>query len=81
MVVALNHSDKLQMLIVALKQIAVFNKTINLVTFQLTTEKKFMLTKKKFAQILNIPNDEPFNEVSNERVLHMFNEMGEWNFL
>lgn len=55
---------------------AVYNKTIKVVTFQLINDMKFKLTKKLFAHILNIPNVEPFYEVSYEQVIHMFNEMG-----
>lgn len=56
--------------------IAVFNKTTKVVTFQHTNKKKYKLSKKQFAQILNIPNVEPFYEVMNEQVVHMFNDMG-----
>ena len=55
---------------------AVYSKTMKVVTFQLINDKKFKLTMKLFAQILNIPTVERFYEVSNEQVLHMFNEMG-----
>lgn len=34
------------------------------------------MSKKQFAQILNIPNVEPYYVVTNEQVVHMFNEMG-----
>ena len=54
----------------------VFNKTSKVVTFQLINEKMYKLTKKHFAEILNILNVEPFYEVTNEQVVHMFNEMG-----
>ena len=55
---------------------ATYNKTMLIVTFQLTNDKKFRLSKKLFAKILNIPNTEPFIKVMNEQVIHMFNEMG-----
>ena len=44
----------------------VFNKTTKVVIFQLTNEKNYNLSKKQFSQILNIPNVEPFYEVTNE---------------
>ena len=47
-----------------------------MITSQLTNEKNFKLTKKLFAQILNIPMLETFYEVSNEQVLQMFKEIG-----
>lgn len=56
--------------------IDVYSKAMNVVTFQLTNDKKFKLTKKMFAQVLNIHTVEPYYEVTNEHVLHMFNEMG-----
>ena len=49
---------------------------MQIVTFQLVNDKIFILLKKLFAQILNIPNSEPFYKVTNEQVIHMFNEMG-----
>ena len=55
---------------------AVYSKAVNMVTFQLTSDKKFKLTKNLFLQILNIPIVETFYEVLNEQVLHMFNDMG-----
>ena len=54
----------------------VYNKAVNMITSQLTNEKNFKLTKKLFAQILNIPMLETFYEVSNEQVLQMFKEIG-----
>ena len=51
-------------------------KTMMIVTFQLINDKEFRLSKKLFAHILNIPNSEPFYKVTNEQVIHMFNEMG-----
>ena len=54
---------------------ATYNKTISIVTFQLMNDKKFRLSKKVFAQFLSIPNVEPFYKVTNEQIIHMFNEM------
>ncbi|CAI9281406.1 unnamed protein product [Lactuca saligna] len=54
----------------------VFNKTSNVVTFQLTNNKKYKLTKKQFAQVFKIPTAEPYYEVTNEQVIHMFNNIG-----
>lgn len=54
----------------------VFNKTNKLVTFQRTNDKFYNLTKRKFAQILKLPNTGPFYEVTNEQVAHKFNKMG-----
>lgn len=53
-----------------------YSKTMKIVTFQLVNDKKFRLSKKLFAQILNIPNVETFYKVTNEQVIHMYNEMG-----
>lgn len=49
---------------------------MKIVTFQMTNDKKFRLSKKLFAQIMNIPNIEPFYKVTNAQVIHMFNERG-----
>ena len=42
----------------------------------MVNDKKFRLSKKLFAQILNIPNVEPFYKVTNGQVILMFNDMG-----
>lgn len=47
-----------------------------MVAFQLINDMTLKLSKKLYAQILNIPIIEPFNLVSNEQVVHIFNEMG-----
>lgn len=60
---------------VQINSIVVFNKTTKIITFQLTNDKKYKLTKKQFAHILNIPNVKPLYKVLNEQVVHMFNEM------
>ncbi|CAI9292285.1 unnamed protein product [Lactuca saligna] len=39
-------------------------------------EKKYKLMKKNIAQIMKFPNTGPFYEVTNDQVIHMFNEMG-----
>lgn len=54
---------------------AVFNKTSKVVTFWLTNDKKYKLTKRQLSHILNIPNVGPFYKVTNEQMVHMFNEM------
>lgn len=54
---------------------AIYSKTMQIVTFQLTNGKKLRLSKKLFSQILNIPNVEPFSKVNNAQIIHMFNEM------
>ena len=53
-----------------------YSKTMNKVTFQIMNDKKFRLSKKTFAQILSIPNVEPFYKVMNEQIIHVFNKMG-----
>lgn len=53
-----------------------YSKTMRIVTFQPTNDKKFGLSKKLFTQILNIPNVEPFSKVNNTQIIHMFNEIG-----
>lgn len=52
----------------------VFNKITKVVTFQLTNEKKYMLTKKQFAQIKKLPVTGRFYEVTVEQVVSMMNE-------
>lgn len=54
----------------------VFNKTTKVVTFQQTNEKMYKITKRQFAQILNLLNTGPFYEVTIEQIVHMFNMMG-----
>lgn len=54
----------------------VVHKILKVVTFQLSTEKKFTLNKKMFDQILKLLNVGRFYEDSNEQVIRMFNEMG-----
>lgn len=44
----------------------IYNKAMKLVTFQLTSDKKFKLTNKLFAQTLNLPTVDNFYEVSND---------------
>lgn len=53
----------------------VFNKSYKVVTFQLMNYKKYKLTKKQFARILKTPNTGQFYEVTNEQVVHTFNEL------
>ncbi|CAH1422229.1 unnamed protein product [Lactuca virosa] len=53
-----------------------FKKTTNMVSFQLSNSKTKKLTQKQFAQILKLPVSGTNYEVSNDQVLHMFNEMG-----
>ena len=55
---------------------ASYNKTLDTVTFNLINCKKFFLTKKFFFKTLAIPNSPHFYKVTNEQVLHIFNEMG-----
>lgn len=38
-------------------------------------DNKFRLSKKTFAQMLSIPNVEPFYKAMNEQIIHMFNEI------
>ena len=54
----------------------VFNKTTKVVTFQLMNSKIRKLTRKHFAQNMKLPVSCTFYEVTNDQVLHMFNEMG-----
>lgn len=85
LIVALNHSVlstvmvssfSVSMTLLSLTgSTAVRNKTSKIFTFKLTNEKKYKLSKKKFAQIMNIPNEGPLYEVTNEQVIHMFNKM------
>lgn len=42
----------------------------------MVNDKKFRLSKKLFAQILEIHNSPPFYKVTNEQVIHMFNGLG-----
>ena len=53
----------------------VFKKSMKLIMFQLKNSKKRKLTRKNFAQILQLPVSGTFYEVSIDQVLHMFNEM------
>ncbi|CAH1413225.1 unnamed protein product [Lactuca virosa] len=55
---------------------AVFNKTTKVVTFQLTNSKSKKLTQKYFAQILRLTTSCTFYKVTNDQVIHMFNEIG-----
>ncbi|CAI9282258.1 unnamed protein product [Lactuca saligna] len=54
----------------------VYNRTTEIVTFQLIMNKRKRLTKKQFSHILKLSSDGEFNEVTSEQVVNMFNEMG-----
>ncbi|CAI9299828.1 unnamed protein product [Lactuca saligna] len=54
----------------------VFNKSTKVVTFQLSNSKTNKLTRNQFSQMLQLPVFDTFYEVTNDQVVHMFNEMG-----
>lgn len=54
----------------------IFKKTTKVFTFQQTNSKTRKLMRKHFAQIMKLPVSSIFYEVTNDQVLHMFNELG-----
>lgn len=53
----------------------VFNKMTKVVTFQLTNDKPYKVTKRQFAPIVKLSYSGSFYEVTNEHIAYMFNEM------
>lgn len=51
-----------------------FNKTTKVVTFQLMNDKLHKLTKWLFAQIMKLSYTGPFYEVTNKKVIYIFNK-------
>ncbi|KAL7587313.1 hypothetical protein Lser_V15G40383 [Lactuca serriola] len=55
---------------------ASYNHTTDVITFNLTNNKRVKLSKNLFVEILKIPNNPPFVKPVNSQIIHMFNEMG-----
>ena len=53
-----------------------FNKMTKVVKFKWTNEKPYKLNKQQFAQIMKLMYTGSFYEVTNEKIVYMFNEMG-----
>lgn len=53
-----------------------YNKKTQIITFQLESQKIKRLNKKFISQILKLLFEGQFEVFTNEKVLHMFNEMG-----